>query len=135
MFHTNRQLRQDSKYPNEESAVSISIQCQSRPVSSRAKQDLGQSGEPPSRLEMPAKDAFFCEDNSSTQEDELVRFGIDMTKLSDYLDNIIKVVNQHAKLLDDVSCDLVKRPYKNEAGEFFSLLAAGFPYEQALGHL
>lgn len=27
---------------------------------------------------------------------------------------------------------MVKRPYKNETGEFFNLLASGFPYEQAL---
>jgi hypothetical protein len=33
-----------------------------------------------------------------------------MSKLSDYLDNIIRAVNQHAKLLDDVSKELAKRP-------------------------
>ena len=31
---------------------------------------------------------------------DLVQCGVDMSELSDYLDNIIKVVNQHAKLLD-----------------------------------
>ena len=55
-----------------------------------------------------------------------------MTKLSDYLDNIIRVVNQHAKLLDDVSKELLKRPEKNETGELFSMLAHGFPYEKTL---
>lgn len=75
------------------------------------------------------------EENSSTQEDELVRFGVDMTKLSDYLDNIIRVVNQHAKLLDDVSKALLKRPERTECGEFFALLTQGFPYEQALKKL
>jgi hypothetical protein len=79
----------------------------------------------------PAKDMCFLEE-SSMQEDELVRFGIDMSKLSDYLDNIIRVVNQHAKLLDDVSTELAKRPEKNETGELFSLLSMGFPYEQSL---
>jgi hypothetical protein len=52
-----------------------------------------------------------------------------MSKLSDYLDNIIRVVNQHAKLLDDVSAELAKRPEKTETGEFFNLLSTGFPYE------
>lgn len=55
-----------------------------------------------------------------------------MSKLSDYLDNIIRVVNQHAKLLDDISKELTKRPEKNETGELFSLLAHGFPYEKSL---
>lgn len=35
----------------------------------------------------------FNLDDSSTQDDELVRFGVDMSKLSDYLDNIIRAVN------------------------------------------
>ena len=55
-----------------------------------------------------------------------------MSKLSDYLDNIIRVVNQHAKLLDDVSKELANRPLKQETGEFFALLSLGFPYEQTL---
>ena len=38
--------------------------------------------------------------------DALVKFGVDMTELSNYLDNIIQVVNQHAKLLDQVSEEL-----------------------------
>ena len=37
-------------------------------------------------------DSLNFEENS-TQDEELVRFGVDMTKLSDYLDNIIRVVN------------------------------------------
>jgi hypothetical protein len=58
-----------------------------------------------------------------------------MSKLSDYLDNIIRVVNQHAKLLDDISKELTKRPEKNETGELFSLLSHGFPYEKSLAQL
>lgn len=42
--------------------------------------------------------------------DPLVKFGVDMTELSEYLDNIITVVNQHAKLLDKVSEELEVRP-------------------------
>ena len=55
-----------------------------------------------------------------------------MSKLSDYMDNIIRVVNQHAKLLDDVSTELSRRPVKIETGEVFSMLAHGFPYSKAM---
>ena len=77
----------------------------------------------------------FNLEESSTQEEELVRFGVDMSKLSDYLDHIIRAVNQHAKLLDDVSKELAKRPHKTETGELFALLSHGFPYEEALAQL
>ena len=88
--------------PNDDSN-SVSLRSKGRPTSAMRQDAPGDKGDKHAQLVKPAKDAFFCEENSSTQEDELVRFGIDMTKLSDYLDNIIRVVNQHAKLLDDVS--------------------------------
>ena len=55
-----------------------------------------------------------------------------MTELSDYLDNIIQVVNQHAKLLDKVSDELELRPKGNEVGELFSILSHAYPYERSL---
>ena len=58
-----------------------------------------------------------------------------MTQLSDYMDNIFRVVNQHAKLIDDISKELEKRPERNETGELFALLAHGFPYERSLAQL
>ena len=60
----------------------------------------------------------------------LVKFGVDMSELSDYLDNIIQVVNQHAKLLDKVSEELEVRPKSIEVGEMFSLLGHTYPYER-----
>lgn len=39
-------------------------------------------------------------------QDPLVKFGVDMSELSEYLDNLTKVVNQHAKLLDKVGDEL-----------------------------
>ena len=65
-------------------------------------------------------------------QDPLVKFGVDMSELSDYLDNIIKVVNQHAKLLDKVSDELDMRPKATEVGELFSALTLAYPYERTL---
>jgi len=55
-----------------------------------------------------------------------------MSHLSDYMNNIIHVVNQHAKLLDDIATELACRPKQNQVGELFALLAQGFPYERSL---
>jgi len=55
-----------------------------------------------------------------------------MSELSDYLDNIIQVINQHAKLLDKVSEELDQRPKANTIGELFSILSHAYPYERTL---
>lgn len=55
-----------------------------------------------------------------------------MTELSDYLDNLTRVVNQHAKLLDKVGDELDSRPKKNEIGELFSALTMAYPYKRSL---
>ena len=59
-------------------------------------------------------------------------FDIDMSDLKNYLNTITKCVNQHAKLLDDVSKELAVRPMKNEIGSLFSLASQSFPYEKCL---
>ena len=61
-----------------------------------------------------------------------MKFGVDMSDLSDYLDNLTKVVNQHAKLLDKVSEELDIRPKKLEIGEMFSTLCMAYPYERSM---
>ena len=48
------------------------------------------------------------------------------------MDNIVKVVNQHAKLLDNVSEELDMRPHSKNVGELFAVLTQGFPYEKLL---
>ena len=63
---------------------------------------------------------------------DLVKFGVDMSELSEYLDNIIQVVNQHAKLLDQVSSELAERPKATIVGELFSTLSLAYPYEKQL---
>ena len=51
------------------------------------------------------------------------------------MDNIVKVVNQHAKLLDNVSEELDLRPHSTNVGELFAVLTQGFPYEKLLKQL
>jgi hypothetical protein len=58
-----------------------------------------------------------------------------MSSLTLYMNHIIQVVNQHAKLLDNVSTELKLRPVKNEVGELFSLLSHSFPYDKVLSKL
>jgi hypothetical protein len=55
-----------------------------------------------------------------------------MSELKDYLNTITKVVNQHAKLLDDVSNELAVRPQKQDIGNLFELLSHAFPYERCM---
>ena len=70
-----------------------------------------------------------------SDDNELVKLGVDMSQLSDYMDNIVKVVNQHAKLLDKVSEELDLRPHSTNVGELFAVLTQGFPYEKLLKQL
>ena len=72
---------------------------------------------------------------SDPDDNELVKLGVDMSQLSDYMDNIVKVVNQHAKLLDKVSDELECRPKQMSVGELFGLLSHAFPYERHLKQL
>ena len=61
-----------------------------------------------------------------------MKFGVDMTELSEYLDNLTRVVNQHAKLLDKVNDELEVRPKAIEVGEMFSALSHSYPYERSM---
>ena len=89
---------------------------------------------------VPIKDTLSMEDGEAHKSvgqdgDALVKFGVDMSELSGYLDNIITVVNQHAKLLDKVSDELEARPKATEVGELFASLSQAYPYERALKQL
>ena len=77
-------------------------------------------------------DECLAESVGWEHQDPLVKFGVDMSDLSDYLDNLTRVVNQHAKLLDKVSEELDIRPKKLEIGEMFSALCMAYPYERSL---
>ena len=39
----------------------------------------------------------------------LVQFNMDLTSLKDYLDNMIQVINQHAKLLKTLNREIMAR--------------------------
>ena len=42
-------------------------------------------------------------ENESEEQDELVKYNMNFSSLNEYLNNIIKVVNQHAKLLNTLN--------------------------------
>jgi hypothetical protein len=50
-----------------------------------------------------------------------------MYELQDLMNNLIRVVNQHAKLLDTVGHELAVRPVKSELGKMFNCLEKSFP--------
>lgn len=49
------------------------------------------------------------EHEAKNEREPLVRFNMDLSHLKDYLDNIIKVVNQHAKLLRTLNREIMVR--------------------------
>jgi len=46
------------------------------------------------------------QDEDEEEEDPLVTLGMDLTQLNEYLNNIIKVLNQHASLLNVVNNEI-----------------------------
>lgn len=63
---------------------------------------------------------------------ELISCDVNMGQLSTYMNHIIQVVNQHAKLLDTLTHELNCRPKKLELGEMFNVLSHSFPYDKVL---
>ena len=53
---------------------------------------------------------------------------MNVSQLNDYLRKIIKVVNQHAKLIHTLNDEIQHRTTENQMGELFNLIAAGLPY-------
>jgi hypothetical protein len=70
---------------------------------------------------------------SRTKTRELINCDVNMYELQDLMNNLIRVVNQHAKLLDTVGHELAVRPVKSELGKMFNCLEKSFP-EQLLQH-
>lgn len=48
------------------------------------------------------------------------------------MNNIILVVNQHAKIIDTLSHEITYRVMKKEISDMFNILTHGFPYEKVL---
>lgn len=63
---------------------------------------------------------------------DLISAEVNMSQLSSFMNHIIQVVNQHAKLLDTLSHELLSRPKKLEVGEMFNVLSHSLPYEKLL---
>ncbi len=53
----------------------------------------------------------------------LVSLNMNMNQLNEYLQGIIKVVNQHAKVLQNVNKELSLRTTESQIGEIFQMLA------------
>jgi hypothetical protein len=52
--------------------------------------------------------------------DGLVKFNMNLDQLNDYLRSIIKVVNQHAKLLSTLNAEVALRPTEVHLEDLFS---------------
>jgi hypothetical protein len=63
------------------------------------------------------------------KEKTLIQCSVDMDQLSTYMNQIIQVVNQHAKLLDQVTHEIAIRPKKQDLGDMFNILSHSFPYK------
>ncbi len=63
---------------------------------------------------------------------ELISCEVNMNQLSSYMNSIIQVVNQHAKLLDTVSYELQLRPVKRDIADMFNVVSHAFPYNALL---
>lgn len=56
-------------------------------------------------------------------------FNMDIRTLNGYLNNIINVINQHAKILATLNEEVQVRTSEKQMGDLFQLIAAGLPYE------
>ena len=64
-----------------------------------------------------------------------MKLNMNYSQLNEYLNNIIKVVNQHAKLLQTLNHEVQHRTTEKQLGELFNLIANGLPYDQLLKKL
>jgi hypothetical protein len=64
--------------------------------------------------------------------ESLIECEVNMTQLSQYMNSIVKVVNQHAKILDQCGYELDRKVGKKDVGEMFNILSHSFPYEQVV---
>ena len=48
------------------------------------------------------------------------------------MNNIIQVVNQHAKLLDQSSHEILLKANKRDISDMFNIASHGFPYEKVV---
>ena len=64
-------------------------------------------------------------------KDDLVQYQIDITNLDSYMQNIIKVVNQHAKVLDQLAIEVSMKTNEHHLGDLLAVCSLGFPYKQS----
>ena len=68
--------------------------------------------------------------SNAKRGNNLITCDVNMVELQQMMNNIIQVVNQHAKLLDTIGSELAVRPLKKDVGEMFSLLSHTFPFQK-----
>ena len=56
-------------------------------------------------------------------------FNMNLSLLKEYLDNLVTVVNQHARLLHTINQEMQLRTSEKQMGDLFMLIAAGLPYD------
>jgi len=129
---------------SKKSSSSSSDSSSSQDSSRKRKRDSSGSGSTDSRKssakasrspKLRGADETLERQPEEEDEDELVKFNVSFTQLNDYLNNIIKVVNQHAKLLDTLNKEVQLRTTEKQVGEIFTLVATGLPYDMLVKKL
>lgn len=67
--------------------------------------------------------------SKKASNEPLVMFNMNLSHLKEYMDNIIQVVNQHARLLHTLNSEVQVRTSEKQMGDLFQLICAGLPYE------
>ena len=62
----------------------------------------------------------------------MLSYDVDLRNLNQFMQKIIKVLNQHAKLLDQQANEIKKRPNQIQVGELFAMISMGFQYDRII---
>lgn len=60
------------------------------------------------------------------KDQPLVSLNMNIEQLNVFIQNIIKVINQHAKLLNNLHKEVIIRPTEKHVGDILNLLSLGF---------
>ena len=60
---------------------------------------------------------------------------MNLSQLDDFLKNIIKAVNQHAKLLQTLNSEMQLRVTERQMGEVLQVISDGLPYQRLLTYV
>ncbi|CDW88654.1 UNKNOWN [Stylonychia lemnae] len=137
--NSNRNSNNDSQESSEEEDEERSSGS-SKNSSPRSSSPISQSSESPKNQKQKRKStskkrkssspaSLLEEQEDEEEEEELVKFNMNFTQLNEYLNNMIKVINQHAKLLNTLNKEIQVRTTEQQIGDIFTLISTGLPYE------